>query len=58
MHIRLIHKLADHLDGIDVSDCCEGDHVDLPERDAELLIAEGWAEPSHARVGDREVRDV
>ena len=43
MQIRLIKKLADYLDGIDVSNYREGDAFDLPRREAQLLIAEGWA---------------
>jgi hypothetical protein len=46
MRIQLIRKLADHLDGIDVSAYREGDVFDLSRREAELLIAEGWAIPS------------
>jgi hypothetical protein len=43
--IRLIRKLADWLDGIDVSDRRVGELFDLPIHDAQLLIAEAWAEP-------------
>ncbi|HWF83470.1 MAG TPA: hypothetical protein VG222_01405 [Vicinamibacterales bacterium] len=45
MRIRLVRKLADYLDGIDVSRYHEGDVVDLPRAEAELLIAEQWALP-------------
>jgi hypothetical protein len=45
MKIRLTRKLADYLDGIDVSQLREGDVVALPRREAELLIAEKWAAP-------------
>src|SRR4051812_23585854 len=43
MHIQLVRKLANHLDGIDVSSYQQGDVLDLPRREAELLIAERWA---------------
>lgn len=43
MRVRLVRKLADYLDGIDLSAYEEGDVLDLPRREAELLIAEGWA---------------
>jgi hypothetical protein len=43
MRVRLIRKLADNLDGIDVSAHHEGDVLDLPEGRATLLVAEGWA---------------
>jgi hypothetical protein len=45
MWIRLTRKLAECLDGVDVSACREGDVLDLPHRDALLLMAEGWAIP-------------
>ena len=43
MRVRLIRKLAARLDGIDVSRYYEGDVLELPRREAKLLIAEGWA---------------
>src|SRR5256885_14383459 len=54
MQIQLIRKLADYLDGIDVSAYRQGDVIELPRRDAELLIAEGWAvafyEPANREI--------
>jgi len=53
MQIRLTRKLADYLDGIDVSEYRVGDIMELPVRDAHLLIAERWAEayiPAPARA--------
>ena len=44
MLVRLTKKLADVLNGIDVSHSREGDVVDLPDRHALLLVADGWAE--------------
>jgi len=43
MRVRLVRKLADILDGIDVSAYKSGDIVNLSRHDAELLIAEEWA---------------
>jgi hypothetical protein len=43
MRVRLVRKLADILDGIDVSAYKSGDIVNLSRHDAELLIAENWA---------------
>jgi hypothetical protein len=54
MRVRLLRKLADRLDGIDVSDYSEGDVIDLPRGEAQLLIAERWALPF--RGPRREVR--
>jgi len=45
MRIKLTRKLADTLDGIDVSRNRAGDILELTRHEAELLIAEGWAEP-------------
>ena len=46
MRIQLTRKLADCLDGVDLSHYAVGDVLDLPRREAYLLIAEGWATPS------------
>ena len=45
MQVQLVRRLADHLDGIDVTRYRVGDVFELPRREAELLIAEGWAIP-------------
>jgi hypothetical protein len=45
MKVRLTRKLAEQLDGIDVSALNEGDVFDLPRAQAQLLIAEHWAMP-------------
>jgi hypothetical protein len=45
MKVRLVRKLADCLDGIDVTGCEVGDWLDLAPADANLLVAEGWAAP-------------
>jgi CheY-like chemotaxis protein len=44
VQVRLTRKLAQHLDGIDLSHRNVGDVIDVPEREARILIAEGWAE--------------
>lgn len=54
VRVRLVRKLADRLDGVDVSNQREGDVLDLPGRDAELLVGEGWAVP--IRGTSREAR--
>jgi hypothetical protein len=56
MRIRLLRKLADRLNGIDVSSYNEGDVLDLPRAEAELLIAERWA--LQFRDPSRDVRAV
>ena len=44
MRIRLTRKFAPFLNGLDLSRINVGDIVFLPERDAVMLIREGWAE--------------
>jgi hypothetical protein len=46
MLVRLTQKHAECIDGIDLSAHRAGQLLDLPERDAALLIAEGWAAPA------------
>jgi hypothetical protein len=42
--VRLTRKLAERIDGIDLSHSHVGDVLCLPWRDAALIVAEGWAE--------------
>ena len=44
MKVRLIRKFADLIDGIDLSRAKAGEVLDVSAHDANLLIAEGWAE--------------
>ena len=44
MHVRLTAKLAEVVNGVDISRFREGDVIELPERDGRMLIAERWAE--------------
>ena len=44
--VRLIRKFAHVIDGIDLSRVRSGDEIELTARDAEILIAEGWAMPT------------
>ena len=41
--VRLIRKLANRLNGVDLTGYAVGQVVDLPERAAAILLAEGWA---------------
>jgi hypothetical protein len=43
LKVRLTRKLANSLDGVDVSRAKVGDVLDVPEREATMLISEGWA---------------
>ena len=49
VRVRLTRKLADRIDGVDISGHRVGDTLSLPTRDAELLVAEGWAIPEPQR---------
>jgi hypothetical protein len=43
MRVRLIRKLAERIDGIDLRTYEPGDTLEVTRSDARLLIAEGWA---------------
>ena len=45
VRLRLIRKLAEMIDGVDLSRKAVGDTVSLGLREAQLLLAEGWAVP-------------
>lgn len=51
MYVRLKSKLAEMMEGVDLSAYAEGDVFQLDERDATLLIKGGWA----VRVDDERV---
>ena len=44
--VRLTRKYAEIIDGVDLSAADVGDRLELPPHEAEVLIAEGWAEPA------------
>ena len=49
MYVRLTRKLAEMIDGIDLSLCEVGDVMELSDREGRILIAEGWAVRAHDR---------
>ena len=51
--VRLTHKYAEAIDGIDLSRREVGERLPLSSYEARMLIAEGWAEP----VAAEEKRD-
>ena len=54
MKAVLVRKLAPIIDGVDVAEHSIGEVLDLPPRDASLLMAEGWAVPQRVdEVGSR-----
>jgi hypothetical protein len=56
--VRLTRKYAAVIDGVDLTNADVGDRLDLSQRDADVLIAEGWAEPAPARKGPRRANDI
>jgi len=63
VRVRLTRRLANHIDGVDVSTRRVGDRFDVTRHDGDLLIAEGWAvqigppEPQEQRRAEDVVRD-
>jgi hypothetical protein len=55
MRVLLRRKLAESIDGVDLSGRKAGDVFDLPVADAQLLIAEQWAIPER-RAADQSDR--
>jgi len=51
MRVRLTRKLAQEIDGIDLSSLDVGAVVNLPTPKARLLIAEKWAVAERRRAG-------
>jgi hypothetical protein len=47
--VRLTRKYAEMIDGVNLADAHVGDELRLSARDADVLIAEGWAEPAPKR---------
>ena len=41
--VRITRKFAEFIDGVDLSSKRVGDVIEVPARDAKLLIAENWA---------------
>ena len=42
--VRLTRKLAEEIDGIDLTRYRVGELIALPDQEAKMLVAEGWAE--------------
>jgi len=52
MKVRLTRKLANSIDGVDLSRKRVGRIIEVGRHDAQLLIAEGWGAPADP-IGDR-----
>jgi hypothetical protein len=44
MRVRIVRKLADRVDGIDLTNYDVGEVIELPEMDGRLMVAEQWGE--------------
>ena len=55
MKVRLTQKLSELINGVDLSKAHKGDTLDLTEKEARTLIAEGWAAPLYE--GEKPGRD-
>jgi hypothetical protein len=56
--VRLTRKYADMIDGVDLSDAKVGDELNLTPHDADVLMAEGWAELTrHPRRRAEDLRE-
>ena len=45
MKVRLTQKLAELMNGVDLSNAHTGDTLELSDKEAQTLIAQGWAAP-------------
>ena len=52
LRVRLIRKLAERLNGVDLSKVRVGDSLNIAANDARILIAEGWAELVEVRPSE------
>jgi len=46
MRVQLTRRLSERIDDVDLSKRRVGDCFDVSDRDAAMLIAEGWASPA------------
>lgn len=49
MRVRVIRKLADRVDGIDLSHCGVGRLIELSDAQGRIIVAERWAEYARRR---------
>src|SRR5262245_10148034 len=49
--VRLVRKYAEMIDGVSLEHTSVGDQLELTQREANLLIAEGWAVRAEERRG-------
>ena len=57
MKVRLTQKLSELINGVDLSKAHAGDTLELTDKDARTLIAEGWAEYVGASSGRDRAHD-
>jgi hypothetical protein len=52
MKVQLTKKLAERIDGVDLTGRSVGDVMDLPVDEARILVAEHWAQPTDSVVSE------
>jgi hypothetical protein len=57
MRVRLTRKLAERVDGVDLSAHSVGDVMDVSPNEAWLLIAEQWAVPDESHAAAESAAD-
>jgi hypothetical protein len=61
MLVRLMHKYAEKIDGVDLKGCAPGDLLEVSQSEGRLLLAEQWAIPERRQgqiaCGDRRRAD-
>ena len=57
MRVRLVRKLADRVDGVDLTHCDVGEVIELPEPDGRLVIAEQWGEFARRQADLEQARE-
>jgi hypothetical protein len=57
MKVCLTRKYAVRIDGVDLSGRHDGDRIDLPQVEAELLVAEQWGLPDRRTASTPVLRE-
>jgi len=58
MRVRIVRKLADRVDGIDLTNYDVGELIELPEMDGRLMVAEQWGEFARREADLEDGRDA
>jgi hypothetical protein len=53
MKVKLTRKFSELIDDVNLSNYRVGDVIELPARDAKLLLAEEWASPTKSDASEK-----